>query len=313
MGGGALSVPPSGELEPFAGLHWYGYCGKCDNSTDEAMTRIQRYLCMAALALSARVVYAIPAEGEPASLPADNVREFTGYAYEVKKGALLYTEHHRQEYEQGHLVRARVEYRDTQGTVFAYKSLDYRQDPLAPSFETKNLKTGEIQRGVHAREGYTLSYRENFKSQLTAKTLDLRQQRIADAGFDVFVRQAMPKLLEGKTLSFDFVVPTEQTSLTLNARLDRREWQQGREVAHIKVDFSNPLFRLLAQGLSLTYDIESHNLIEYQGPSNLGDAQGRYDVRIAFPEGQTGLQQARTSPVDDGELESATAQDTVAP
>lgn len=238
---------------------------------------------------------AVPSENHSLPAPSDRVLEFTGYAYDAKTSELLYTETHRQQFEQDRLVRDEVSYRDKTGQLFARKSLDFSADLYAPSFVSENLRTGELERGQQGQSGYTISYRENSKSKLRAKTLPSGARIVADAGFDGYVRQALPQLLEGKEVSFDFLVPSQQGALTLRVRADKPKLVQGRETIKIQVDFNNPILRLLAPSLKVTYDVNTGELLEYHGVSNIGDARGsKYRVRIAYPEGQRGQQSAGT-------------------
>lgn len=239
--------------------------------------------------------YAIPTEDRALPAPSDRVLEFTGYAYDSKTGELLYTETHRQQFEQDRLVRDEVSYRDKGGILFARKSLDFAQDLYAPSFVSENLRTGELERGTRGQAGYTVSYRENKKAKLQAKTLTSKDRVIADAGFDSYLRRYLPQLLEGKELSFAFLVPNQQSALTLKAWAEKPRLVQGRETVQIRVAFDNPILRLLAQSLAVTYDVNTGEILEYNGVSNIGDARGnKYRVRIAYPEGQFSQQSAGT-------------------
>ncbi len=215
------------------------------------------------------------------------VREFTGYAYDQKSSALLYTERHRQELQGNRLLRSKVMYTDPQGKVIARKTLDYSANPYAPQFRTEDLRTGSIEAGAFVDSQYTVSFRARHKENLRTRRLGEVKKLVADAGFDSYVRARMHELLKGHDVHFEFAVPSRLESIAFRAAPMGTELKDGRELLRIRAEVDNALLRLFVSPIFLGYDIKTGDLIEYIGLSNLDDSKGdKYRVRILYPGGQ---------------------------
>ena len=224
-------------------------------------------------------------KSEDSGLP--HTREFVGYAYDQKNGALLYVERHRQEFLGSKLLRGSVVYSDPKGTVIARKTLDYRSNPYAPSFQTEDLRSGGVEAGEFLERKYKVRFRERGKHGMRSRNLDGVKALVADAGFDNYVRARMPDLLRGEDVHFNFVVPSRLEVLHLRAAPMGVERGRDRELLRVRVETDNALLRLFVSPGYLLYDINSGELMEYIGLSNLDDEQvNKYRVRILYPNGQ---------------------------
>ncbi|MGH8529547.1 MAG: hypothetical protein ACRETN_06865 [Nevskiales bacterium] len=216
-----------------------------------------------------------------------NSREFLGYAYDQKTGALLYTERHQQEYQGTRLVRGTVVYDNPQGELIARKTLDYSANAYAPKFRTEDLRTGGIEAGEFRNGEYTVSFRASQRSEQHTRGLGEQKRLVADAGFDTYVRARMHELLKGDDVHFNFVVPSRLESVNFRAAPMGVERRDGRELLRIRIETDNALLRLFVSPGFIVYDVSTGELLEYVGLSNLDDSDAnKYRVRILYPHGQ---------------------------
>ncbi len=214
-------------------------------------------------------------------------RQFVGYAYDQKDGKLLYIERHRQELEGSKLLRASVIYTDPKGRVIARKSLDYRANPYAPNFQTEDLRFGGIEAGEFLDRRYSVSFRAGSKGDIRSRRLDEVKGLVADAGFDNYVRARMHDLLKGEDVHFNFVVPSRLESIQFRAAPMGIERNKERELLRVRIETDNALLRLFVAPGFLLYDVNTGELMEYVGLSNLDDGKvNKYRVRILYPNGQ---------------------------
>lgn len=214
-------------------------------------------------------------------------REFIGYAYDQKDGKLLYIERHKQELKGSKLLRGSVTYTDPAGKVIARKSLDYRSNPYAPKFQIEDLRSGGFEAGEFLDHKYTIRFRGDRKAELRSRSLDQVKGLVADAGFDNYVRARMHELLRGAPVHCSFVVPKRLESYSFRAAPMGVEHKGGRDLLRIRIEIDNALLRLFVAPVFLVYDVNSGELMEYVGLSNLDDAAAsKYRVRTLYPNGQ---------------------------
>ncbi|HXG28092.1 MAG TPA: hypothetical protein VNJ47_04500 [Nevskiales bacterium] len=207
-------------------------------------------------------------------------RELTGHAYDRRTGVLLYSEHHYQRFRDGKTIEHRVDYRTPDGTRFATKTLDYSQHPYAPAFRTLDLRDGYVEGADHTAEGYWLF--NGPEASPTRVLVRRSDDLVSDSGFDAYVRDHLPALIEGQTLSFRLAVAGRLADYAFKARALERERPLGRETLTIRVT-PDSLLRFVVDPIDVTYHIESRQLLRYVGISNLRSPSGeRYDTRIDF-------------------------------
>lgn len=195
-----------------------------------------------------------------------------GYAYDVREGSLFYTEAYRNHYDQnGKLLKSDVVYQGPdESTVLATKQLQYSKHPYAPEFTFSN-HTAQYEESVSWVNGNTVLLRNKEPgSKWRERQLQVAEPIVADAGFDVFLKDHMATLVEGKTLHFNFLNP---------ARLDWFRFcaevvEQYVATVTIRVYPDNTLLRWLVDPILLTYELpstaqESPKLLHYSGLTNL--------------------------------------------
>ncbi|MDX1609777.1 MAG: hypothetical protein R3225_06605 [Halofilum sp. (in: g-proteobacteria)] len=209
----------------------------------------------------------------------------TGHAFSLATGELVYLEVHRPETADGRVLRDQVEYRGPDGELLARKSVDYRPDPVCPTFRLEDLRTGYVEGLERSADGRTvLFHREDTDAPLERAPVSA-EGLVADAGFDMLIYRELESLQAGERPVIPFAVPSRLDTLDFRLRkLDRRQ-VLGRTATVIRMELANPVLRWLVEPIDVAYDAETGALLRYEGISNLPnpDGDGNYRVRIDFP------------------------------
>jgi hypothetical protein len=213
-----------------------------------------------------------------------------GEAYSINNEELLYSETHCQSDDKLH---REVLYKNPDGESIAYKSLDYRNGFMVPSFKQTNFQTREETQVSFDDEKVTLSFtdanREQTQETLTNKN-SANLPMVIDAGFDAYIRQNWDSLVAGQSQSFQFPLASRSTLIELQVSESSCSFQSDNSQC-FKLEMSNWLYRMLASPIELGYDRTQRQLIRYRGLSNIEDENGAgLDVDIRYYYGDMPLQ-----------------------
>ncbi|WCN07866.1 hypothetical protein [Marinomonas mediterranea] len=199
--------------------------------------------------------------------------EAEGRALDPKTKVLLYTERHFFPAPQVHEVR----YFEADGRLFATKKLDYAQSSNAPSFEQLNERQGEAISVKHT-DKIELQYRASSDAATKSATFNVSNKLVIDAGFDRYVREHWSELVNRKTHSVDYLVPSRQT--TVEFKIKRRTCldEQISESVCFEVKPSAWWLSLLINPLYLAYDETTKRLVRFIGRGNIADKNGKYQT-----------------------------------
>lgn len=194
---------------------------------------------------------------------------FTGEAFGLKSGNLLYRETHQLTLSDGQPVSGIVEYSDPDGNLIARKTNRYRANPATPDFDLQDRRSDYREQASLSQDSWTLSRTENGETERKTPG-NPRYQAVVDAGFDEFVRQHWDALLKGDTVPFSFAVP---------ARLD---WIDFRLIPEkvtdttltVEMKLKSRMLAWLLDPIRLTYDRDTKRLLTYRGLTNIRDASG---------------------------------------
>ena len=193
-----------------------------------------------------------------------------GEAFDTQTGQLVYREYH---FRQPGSAQGSVEYRSPDRQLLGTKSLDFQAAPWAPAFQQIDLRTGELTFARWQGSSLTLGYRESRQSE-TRQEKVATKALVADAGFDNFIRAHWNDLLGDREKSFAFAVPTRLDTLTLVAQRRACEGASAAETVCFRVKPDNWFFAMLVDPIDLKYDASSRQLLQFQGLSNITDADG---------------------------------------
>lgn len=229
----------------------------------------------------------------------------TGHAYDQETGGLLYTEHHYHTSKYEH----EVEYREVNGDIFATKKILYQSSYLSPDFQQENWRNGEqisTQRkkgNEESKKNILVTYKEDTDSDLTSAMIKHSGHLIIDAGFNNFIKQNWEKLINGNTMTVNYLIPSLLDTYELNIQ---KTTCQDDLYYCFSISSSSFFINLISSDLKLTYDTvryrdnnqdrEEYRLISFEGRSNICDQEGEYqDVEIKYSYPQKVLNQMNPS------------------
>ena len=195
-----------------------------------------------------------------------------GYAYDTRNGTLFYTESYHNQYdEKGLLKSSRVLYQSADNsTRLAEKTLHYKKHSYAPELSFINF-AADYEESIKwlAADTVVIGKREPG-DKMVQRQLKVTEPVVADAGFDLFLKDHMDTLLSGKNLEFNFLNP---------ARLDwfrfcAQAVEQSPSTITLRVYPGNSLLRWLLDPILLTYELpnsphQQPRLLYYNGLTNM--------------------------------------------
>lgn len=220
----------------------------------------------------------------PLTHAAPETHRFYGYAFDENSGKYLYTEVHQHHYEGDKWLGGSIRYYDSENRLIGEKSLDFSHDPFIPVFRMR-MPRENYEEGISAVTPGGIEMERQTDGRKERDRVDRLAGMVADSGFHSFVVSHLDDLEAGKVMQFPFVVAGRlavykfRVSKTGNGTLD------GHPTIKLKAE-ADSLLRFVAPTLTMSYDLQSHYLIEYRGVSNIHDpATGKaYSaVRIVYP------------------------------
>jgi len=208
--------------------------------------------------------------------------QYDGRAMDPESGSLLYIERHLLREVAGKPVARIVTYVCPNGSVFARKSVDYRNSRLAPDFELNDARDG-YREGLRRQAGAPWVFvRHAAGAPQRTAAIATTAHLVADAGFDEFVRRNWKSLVAGETVAFAFAVPASQRAYTFKLRRIG-EVHVGKVPAHLMRMKLSGLLGLIAPQIDVAYAKSSQRLLRFEGVTNLRDANGeQWSARIEF-------------------------------
>jgi len=212
---------------------------------------------------------------------------YRGDAFSIESGKLLYTEHHQLFMSGSKPVRRITEYQDAELKTFAVKENRYEQNPATPDFHLNDTRSGYTESVSKIGNTWNVSYSEldsNGQNQSDEGKLTRPDYTaVIDAGFDEFVRESWEKLINEKTVTFSFAVPS------------RLEWIDFRliplnitdQVVRVEMRLKSRLLSWLLAPVELTYDRSTKQLLTYRGLTNIRDQKGQgieAEIRYTYPD-----------------------------
>lgn len=202
-----------------------------------------------------------------------------GKAY-GKNNQLLYTEKHYYIDINTHTVR----YFDANGTLIADKQLDYQESAIRPALIQNNRqlrKTNKV-RYQNTADGKRTIVIETELDGATKKQkeITINDKLVIDAGFNKFIQQHWQTLVDGNSMTMDFLLLN--SGRTVNLRIQKNT-QCESSLACFRITPSNFVFRSLSSPIYLQYNKDKQTLAQFKGKSNLANAKGKYpEVTIDY-------------------------------
>lgn len=206
---------------------------------------------------------------------------YTGAATVLGSNRFLYGERHTLHFVEDRLAERVVLYTCADGSAFARKRVSYI-DGFAPDFELIDSRSG-LREGMRSTiAGRVVFFRDNGNAPERSQALARGADFIADAGFDDFVRARWDELMAGQKIRVDFLVPSRLQFFSFQLKHLRAENSQNAEMFRLVL---SGIWGWFLPGIDVYYGRSRHDLMRYDGLSNLRDAtNGNYKVHIMFAE-----------------------------
>jgi hypothetical protein len=224
------------------------------------------------------------AQAWAASPPADRYLSYSGIATGRHSTEFLYAEHHVLLYRDGRLAERVVLYTCRDGSAFARKTVNY-VGPLAPDFTLDDAATG-MREGVRSQgDERQVFFRGNRLAPEAAGPLPQIRGLVIDTGFDAFIRANWQALMTGKPLDLHFLVPSRLEEMRFQVQRLRSGSLDGVPVDVFRLKLAGVLGWVLP-GIDVSYSVDDHTLMRYEGLSDLRDAAGdNFQTAITFRSG----------------------------
>jgi len=206
---------------------------------------------------------------------------YTGKASDIVSGKLFYTEEHEEVMDGNKAQATSIIYKSAAGKVIVKKKIDYSKAAFLPDFVQEDLRDGYMEAATTENGVTTLKLRKKFGKETKEKSMKIPAPAVADGGFNCFVKEHWKELISGKTISFNFAVPSQ-----LDYYSFRVYKVKGSDKGKIefKMEANSFFLRKLLAPIILHYNPETHRLTQYQGISNINDDYGdNYKVKIVYP------------------------------
>jgi len=203
---------------------------------------------------------------------ADEYIEYTGTATARQKADFLYGERHVLLYDDGRLAERTVLYTCADGAPFARKSVHY-VEAAAPDFFFDDVSNG-MQEGVRSEGTSRYMFFRGGKLDAEKRApVPSVPGLVVDAGFDAFIQAHWSELMKDKEVPLHFLVPSRLQVMNFEVEHLRADRFDGRPTEVFRMKLSGILGWLFS-GIDVAYDTADHQLVHYEGLSDLRDASG---------------------------------------
>ncbi|MBF0278486.1 MAG: hypothetical protein HQM13_11865 [SAR324 cluster bacterium] len=206
---------------------------------------------------------------------------YLGRAYDMDSGELVYSEEYLESAIDGRPQEATVTYFSPSGKVIAEKEIAFGKMLTSPDFLMTDMRDGYTEGVMSEGSQFKIIFKKDRDSTEVETHIEPSGPVVADAGFHYFILENWETLLSGKTLTFNFIVPTIQEFLKFEIQKVENEKKETQERIQFKTGVSNFLLKAFMNPILLTYDRRTRLLLQYEGLSNVNNDEGKsHNVRI---------------------------------
>lgn len=194
-------------------------------------------------------------------------------------GNPLYREKHEVTYDNGRVQNSLTSYRDLSGREFARLESDYRRSIAMPTYIFEDYRSGRKE-GLRFKDGrYYIFKREAEGEEEKAKVLDDDTNVYSCQGWHYYLVDNLDRVKKGENLIVRLIFPNRLRPYTFKILSMGSEG----DTVKVKVRIANWLLSLFVPHLEVVYDKNESRLIEYEGVSNIVDAEGNLQkVHITY-------------------------------
>lgn len=211
------------------------------------------------------------------------ITSLTTQAVDSKSGRLIYTEERKQTDLPDRPGRWYFNYKDTNGKTIVRRQVNFENNILKPNFRLDDLRDGYSEGAELNGDSIKVFSGGSVKEPYTEQWLKVPEPAVIDAGFNFLIEQSWDRLLQGKTIVFYFVAPSQLDYFKLRVYKAGETTIQNRPAVILHMDIDNFFLRLFVDAIRLTYDTATGKLVVYEGISNIYDEKGKsHKVRMEF-------------------------------
>lgn len=212
------------------------------------------------------------------------VQKYRSMAYDIDSELFLYTENHKETFEENRIVKSFISYQDTNNIEFCTKEMTFNADSTKPNFVMKDKRDGYIEGSELLSDNRVRVFtRATFDDPIQEDTLEIDEEFVIDAGLTYFFRENWDELLSGEIISFYFVAPAKLNYFRFRVSKYDEPIIDGREAMTIELELNNWLLRQFVSSVFISYDKETKKILKYEGISNINNDLGKsHFVKIDF-------------------------------
>ena len=223
---------------------------------------------------------------------------WVGKAYDSESGELRYQEVHRTA---SHLAGTllSIDYLTADGRPLGSKQVDFSASAWLPEFTTR-VPSLDFEEGVKRDSGMLLvRYRAAGDAPMQERLPDTpgESPRVADAGFDRFIRDRWLALLDGNIQPLEFLVPSMGRFVSMRVRHVGSVEDRGLAAERFVLEPDSWMLRLVVAPIACNFTREERALLRYTGISNLpAENGGNLTVDIRFSAAESSIASVRVAP-----------------
>lgn len=200
-----------------------------------------------------------------------NTISYWATAIDLQTNQIIYREKHTETYSGNIPTSFLVQYFKPNGQEFATKRVQFVNTNYDPDINLSYPNLGYNEFTKHLKENtYRVGHTKKSTRTIQYKELSVNRTAVIDNGFDLYIKENMPLLKQGKYLHFDYIAPARLAYY--HFRLKPSAITSTRIT--IKIESDNMLIRLLTQPIIVEYDTIQNRLISYQGITNIPKKSG---------------------------------------
>ncbi|TGL23867.1 hypothetical protein EHQ46_01690 [Leptospira yanagawae] len=209
--------------------------------------------------------------------------QYFGKAYDLSSGKYIYSDNHKEYYNNGKHTHSEIQYKDANGKVFGSKHIEFDQNPEVPTFKTVDERDGYTEGADVKGKSVRLFFKRKKEDPLSEKTYTPKSPAVLDGGFDYFVRNHWDELANGSRLSFHFIAPVQLDDYKFAVlKIKDGEWK-GRQALYLRLEIDNFVLKQVVKPFLLVYDVETRRILQFEGLSNINDENGKsLKVKIVY-------------------------------
>lgn len=207
---------------------------------------------------------------------------YLGYAVDQASGRYLYTEVHRHQYDGSRWLSGSIRYVAPDGQVLGDKQLDFRANPYVPVMRYQ-LKVPAYEELITRVDGKRIVMEQRKAGKVERATLPVMTNQAADSGFNAFLVDHLDAFAAGREVPLRFAVTGQLDQYRFRVKSVAKLKFAGEQALRLRVE-PDSLLRLLVDPIEVVYGLESRQLLNYRGVSNVLDpaTAKAYVVEISY-------------------------------